>query len=202
MKKIFVNFKSLFVLTVFILFGGCAVQPVVLQPIPVQEPAVPAVKEKPVVCPPVKKELTLSQKARQIYSLGIIGEVEPIRFPPMKTALLARIDTGAAGSSINAQNIQAFEREGKKWISFDVVNLKTGEKNHFEKRLYKQISIKRQLENEERYVVMMTVYIGKEKLSMPFSLSDRGKFEYSVLIGRNIIKGRAIVDPSLAQTLY
>lgn len=177
---------------------GCAKQPVV-----VVSDVVPQVeKTEPIVCPPVKKERTLAQKVKENYSLGIIGEVEPVRFPPMKGALLARIDTGAAGSSVYAQNVQAFEREGKKWVSFDIVNSKTGEKHHFEKRLYKQITIKRQLENEGRYVVMMMLRIGKEKLNIPFSLSNRERFDYPVLIGRNVIKGRAIVDPSLSRTLY
>ncbi len=190
--------KSLFAIIVCCFMSGCAQQPVVVVPETIQK----VEKTEPVVCPPVKKELTLAQKAKQNYSLGIIGEIEPVRFPPMKGALLARIDTGAAGSSINAQNIQSFEREGKKWISFDIVNSETGEKYHFEKRLYKQITIKRQLKNEDRYVVMMMIHIGKEKLNIPFSLANRERFDYPVLIGRNIIKGRAIVDPSLSRTLY
>lgn len=190
--------KNLVAVVFCVFLIGCAQQSVVVEP-----DSVPKVeKAEPLVCPPVKKEQTLAQKVKESYSLGIIGEVEPVRFPPMKGALLARIDTGAAGSSVYAQNVQAFEREGKKWVSFDIVNSKTGEKHHFEKRLYKQITIKRQLENEGRYVVMMMLRIGKEKLNIPFSLSDRGRFDYPVLIGRNVIKGRAIVDPSLSRTLY
>lgn len=190
--------KSLFVIIFSFIVSGCARQPIIVTP----DSAPKIEKTEPITCPPVKKELTLSQKAKENYSLGIIGEVEPVRFPPLKGALLARIDTGAAGSSINAQNIQEFEREGKKWISFEVVNPKTGEKHLFEKRLYKQISIKRQVKKEERYVVLMMVHIGKEKLNIPFSLANRERFDYPVLIGRNIIKGRAIVDPSLSRTLY
>ena len=169
--------KNLVAVVFCVFLIGCAQQSVVVEP-----DSVPKVeKTEPLVCPPVKKEQTLAQKVKESYSLGIIGEVEPVRFPPMKGALLARIDTGAAGSSVYAQNIQAFEREGKKWVSFDIVNSKTG---------------------ENRYVVMMMLRIGKEKLNIPFSLSDRGRFDYPVLIGRNVIKGRAIVDPSLSRTLY
>lgn len=136
------------------------------------------------------------------HSLGIIGAVEPIYFLPMKSAFLARIDTGAQGSAIDVTDLKEFEREGKKWVAFDLVNRQTGEKHHFEKRIYRQATIKRQGDSEDRLVVLMTIRIGKEKLTIPFSLTDRHKFEYQALVGRNILKGRAIVDTAISKTLY
>ena len=52
------------------------------------------------------------------HVLGIIGEVEPIYMLPMKAPIVARIDTGATTSSIDADNITPFERDG--WNSFSV----------------------------------------------------------------------------------
>ena len=63
----------------------------------------------------------------------IIGGVESVYIPPFEIPFQARIDTGAATSSIDAQNITPFERDGEKWISFDIVNKKTSQKHHFEK---------------------------------------------------------------------
>ncbi len=148
--------------------------------------------------PDVEKDVVKSQTK---HSLGIIGGVEPVYFPPMKKPILARIDTGAENSSIDAQNIVYFEREGEKWVSFDVVN-RSGEKHHFEKRLYKTTTIVRVGDSEKRPVVMMTVKMGKETISALFSLTNREKFDYQGLIGRNILNGRAIVDTSLSKTLY
>ena len=141
-------------------------------------------------------------QAKKTHKLGIIGEVEPVYFLPMKKAVLSRIDTGAETSSIDAQNIQLFEREGVKWVSFDVDNKRTGEKHHFEKRLYRHLTIKRQNESEDRYVVLMTIRMGNEKITAQFSLADRSKFNYQGLIGRNVLQGRAIVDTALSKTLY
>ncbi len=135
------------------------------------------------------------------HSLGIIGAVEPVYFPPMKRPFLSRIDTGAENSSIDAQNIVYFEREGEKWVAFDLIN-RTGGRHHFEKRLYKTTTITRVGESEKRPVVMMTVKMGKETISALFSLVNREKFDYQALIGRNILNGRAIVDTSLSKTLY
>lgn len=166
---------------------------ITFQPMKTEMVAVPA--PQPTVQPtkPVKSKT---------HSLGIIGAVEPVYFLPMKSAFLARIDTGAQGSSIDVSELQEFEREGKKWVSFDLVNRQTGEKHHFEKRIYRQATIKRQGDSEDRIVVLMTVRMGKEKLTVPFSLADRSKFDYQALIGRNILKGRAIVDTALSKTLY
>ena len=58
----------------------------------------------------------------------IIGGVESVYIPPFEIPFQARIDTGAATSSIDAQNITPFERDGEKWISFDIVNKKTSQK--------------------------------------------------------------------------
>lgn len=165
------------------------------------QPKIEIKETKQKSCPVCKKE-SIQQLVKKTYSLGIIGAIEPIRFPPMKSPLLARIDTGAQGSSVDAQNIQEFEREGKDWVAFDVKNPQTNEVYRFEKPLHKQVTIKRQLEKERRMVVLMNIKIGKETLTVPFSLADRENFNYPVLIGRNILTGRAIVDTSKSETLY
>lgn len=175
---------------------GCttpAKEPVVPEPVPT-----PPVVEKVVVPPkPAQK-----QKPIKTHSLGIIGEVEPIYFLPMKSAFLARIDTGAKSSSIDVTDLHEFEREGEKWVSFYLVNRKTKEQHLFEKRLQRQVKIKREGSSEARLVVLMTVRFGKEKLTVPFSLADRSKFDYQALVGRNILQGRAIVDINRSMTLY
>ncbi len=190
----------LFILLGCFCLSSCVASDEVIAPIesqPIVEPQVqvtPVIIAQPVVQPKPVKSKT--------HSLGVIGEIEPVYFLPMKSAFFARIDTGAKGSSIDVANLQEFEREGKKWVSFDLINRRNGETHHFEKKLQRQTKIKRQGETEERLVVMMTIRIGREKLTVPFSLADRNKFEYQALIGRNILTGRAIVDTSLSKTLY
>ena len=191
---------SFFVLCLLAL-TGCAVSNPEPTPIP-QQPKIEVKKQKPKSSPVVCKQETAQQLIKKTHSLGIIGAFEPVRLPPMKSPLLARIDTGAQGSSVDAQNIQEFEREGKDWVAFDVTNPQTKEVYRFEKPLHKQVTIKRQLEKERRMVVLMNIKIGKETLTVPFSLADRENFNYPVLIGRNILTGRAIVDTAKSETLY
>lgn len=120
----------------------------------------------------------------------------------MKTPFPARIDTGATNSSVDVSELHKFERDGEKWVSFVLVNEENGESHRFEKKIERKTTIKRINEREKRIVVMMDVKFGNEIINAEFSLADREKFEYQALIGRNIISGRAIVDPSISNTLH
>lgn len=151
---------------------------------------------KPTIVPAV--EVKKADDHRQ----NIIGEVEPVYLPPIKTPFLARIDTGAQNSAIDARNIRFFERDGEKWVSFTIINRQSGESHRFEKELDRHVTIKRIEESEKRPMIEMDVKFGTETFTALFSLADRRKFEYQALIGRNILTGRAIVDTSLANTLH
>ena len=140
-------------------------------------------------------------KPENINRQIIIGEVEPVYFPPMKSPFYARIDTGALGSAIDVRNPKLFERDGEKWVSFTLTNRETGEKYKFEKPIIKNITIKRIGEDEKRVLIKMDMKFGDRIITENFSLADREKFEYQALVGRNILTGRAIVDTSLSYTL-
>lgn len=176
MKKIC---KSLLVLGIILMSSSCQNQ--VKQP-----PIVPAV-EVPV---PAKR------------GLEIIGGVEPVYFLPIKIPFDARIDTGAETSSVDVSKIRMFERDGEKWVSFELNHDDIGEKHRFEKRIIRKVTIRRIGKDEQRVVVNMDVKIGNELFNADFTLADRDKFNYQALIGRNIIKGRYIVDPSIENTLH
>lgn len=132
----------------------------------------------------------------------IAGGIETLYIVPLEMPFQARMDTGAETSSIDAQNLKPFERDGEKWISFDVINRKNGEIKHFEKPIKRKTHIVRTGEKEHRYVVLLDVKMGQELINAEFTLNDRTKFDYQVLIGRNIINGRFIIDPTLENTMH
>ena len=132
---------------------------------------------------------------------NVIGAVERIYFLPIKSPFMARVDTGATTSSVDAENIKRFERDGQRWVSFTLVNRDTKEKYDFEKPLSRRVKIKRTGEEEHRVTVNMDVKMGKETFVAEFTLNERHDFEYQGLIGRNILSGRAIVDVSISNTL-
>lgn len=135
-------------------------------------------------------------------NLPIVGGVENLYIPPFEISFQARMDTGAETSSIDAQNIRPFERDGEKWVSFNITNRKNGQKHHFEKPIIRKTSIIRTLKEEKRYVVHFAIKMGDEIIDTEFTLNDRSKFEYQILIGRNIISGRYLIDSSIENTLH
>lgn len=139
---------------------------------------------------------------QQKSTLPIIGGVENLYIPPFEISFQARMDTGAETSSIDAQNIRPFERDGEKWISFDITNRKNGQKHHFEKPIIRKTNIVRTIQGEKRYVVHFAIKMGNEIIDTEFTLNDRSKFEYQILIGRNIISGRYLIDSSIENTLH
>ena len=134
--------------------------------------------------------------------MPIVGGVETLYIPPFEVSFQARMDTGAETSSIDAKNIRHFERDGEKWVSFDITNRKNNQTHHFERPVVRKTSIIRTGNEEKRYVVNFDIKMGEEIIGAEFTLNDRSKFEYQVLIGRNIINGRYLIDSSTENTLH
>lgn len=161
-----------------------------------------ACQSKQVIVPAVVHNVnTTTEVVVEKAHLPIIGEVEPIYFLPMKSPFFARIDTGATTSSLDCQNVQYFERDGEKWVSFKLINRKTKEEHTFEKKIERTFKVKRIGKDERRKAIKMDVKMGNEVFSAVFSIADRNSFEYQGLIGRNILTGRFIVDTSTSYTL-
>jgi len=135
------------------------------------------------------------------YPLGIIGGIEPIMIDDMENLFDARIDSGADTSSIDAKNIKFFERDGKPWVKFEVINRETGEYKLFKKPIARNVKIKKLSSYDRRKVVLLDVKFGNLNLQREFTLTDRSKYEYQVLIGRNLINGIALIDVAKKETL-
>ena len=139
------------------------------------------------------------KKTRDNAEKMVLGELEHIYLPPLKSAFAARVDTGAVVSSLDAADIK-FSKTDKR-VSFTVINRETKEKHTFRKAVIRNTTITRVYENEVRPVVEMDVKLGGEKFKAEFTLADRRKFQYQMLVGRNILGGRAVVDVSVKNML-
>ena len=128
----------------------------------------------------------------------VIGEVEPVTLVKAGITLPARIDTGATSCSLDATNIERFERDGKKWVRFTLTERKSGNVHKLERKLSRTVKITRHgKESQERPVVKMKALLGGVALYKEFTLTDRSEFTYQVLIGRNFLEGEFIVDVTL-----
>lgn len=126
----------------------------------------------------------------------ILGESETVWLDAVASEFSARVDTGAATSSLNASDINIFERDGKPWVSFKLPITDNNESMTLELPIVRQVRI-RQASAEElelRPVVELTIRLGSHIEKAEFTLSDRSKMNHPVLLGREFLKDIAVVD--------
>lgn len=130
-------------------------------------------------------------------NLPIVGAVEWATVEPGNIRMAARIDTGAATTSIHAESIELIEKDGKRWVHFALLDPATNEQVQIEERLRRKVVIKQNGGDEERrYVVKLWISLGEIRSLVEVTLSDRDHMEYPLLIGRNMLVDTAIVDVS------
>ncbi len=140
----------------------------------------------------VHKKQSIKETDNTTY---IVGQTEKVALTQKKFVYKARIDTGATTCSANATDIVEFVRDGKKWVRFNMIDPKTKKKVQFEKRLSRTVPIKRHgAKDQIRKAVKLPIELGEIHDVVEFTLTDRSKFEYPILIGRNFLAGNAIVD--------
>lgn len=136
-------------------------------------------------------------------NLLVVGGVERVQVEPQGVVLEARIDTGARTSSIDAQDIVPFERDGKPWVKFRLP-LRDDKKSSVEitTPVTGRASIKRHGEAPlRRLVVSLRVVLGPIDRVSDFTLADRAGYDFPVLIGRSYLQGLALVDVDREKTL-
>lgn len=163
-------------------------------------PAIEPIPEPAVAPVSAEKKIEDQQPiadARTVNDLIVVGEIEPVTLVAPKLIMPARIDTGATTSSVDAQNINKFERDGKSWVKFSIKNRKTGKITELESQIIRIVKIKGHGgESKMRTVTKLKMKLGAVTLASEFSLTDRSSFEYPILIGRNVLDGSFIVDVS------
>lgn len=115
--------------------------------------------------------------------------------------MAAKLDTGAYTSSVHAEEKKLFERDGKKWVRFVVLDPRNKEAGRIriEAPLIRIARIKEPGGNSEaREVVRLPMRIGDRRLKTDFTLSDRSNMLNPVLIGRTTIRELGWIDPSRA----
>ncbi len=117
-----------------------------------------------------------------------IGVVEDVVLLPWRVKLPARIDTGAAQTSLDARDIV---------IKGDSVDFKLPEKYgglQLSLPLVARKTVRSAEAREQRPVVMMEFCLGSKHIRTRVNLNDRSKVKYPFLVGRNALKKNFIVD--------
>ena len=156
-----------------------------------------AVEQPPIPTPETNDTLDVSPLKTTDGRL-ILGSVETVRLDPLGIIYEARIDTGAETSSIDAQNIVPFERDGRRWVRFELQDAGQSEPVVVEKRIRRFVLVSQTnvAEPDRRPVVRMRIQVGASTETVDISLTNRSRMSYPILLGREYLLDRAIVDVS------
>ena len=134
-----------------------------------------------------------------LQSKIILGSEEWCTLPELGIpSIKARVDSGAKTSALHAKNIAPFIKDDQNWVRFDVNPIQNNVKTvvHCEaplvdKRIVKSSSGFR----EQRYVIQTSLEIGDSKWVIEMTLTNRDSMGFRMLLGREAMSGRVLVDP-------
>jgi ribosomal protein S6--L-glutamate ligase len=132
---------------------------------------------------------------------GIIGWREWCELPDLQLpGVLAKIDTGAKTSSLHAFNIRSSPR-GEGWLCFCVHPVQRRRKPVIECEA-RCVDIRAVTSSngtsEERPVIETTLVMGGRRFLSEITLTNRDEMGFRMLIGRQSLTKRFLVDPALS----
>jgi len=129
-----------------------------------------------------------------------LGALEVCNLPQLEISKLhIRVDTGAQTSSLHVDNIEEFQHNDELWVSFDIhpdvhnvdTVVRRKAKVH-DTRVVKSSSG----DKEKRHVIQTNIVLGDQSWPIHLTLTDRSSMTYLMLLGRQAMDGRILVDPS------
>ncbi|MEM7664251.1 MAG: RimK/LysX family protein [Pseudomonadota bacterium] len=126
--------------------------------------------------------------------LPVVGWRELVSLPDLAlSGIPAKIDTGARTSSLHAEVLDDFERDGEQFVRFGVDwdgERREGVAVHVDIRGITSSNG----ETQRRYVIKTPLIIGDVRFRAEISLADRSDMKFPMLIGRSSLRRRFLVD--------
>ncbi|MEB3414722.1 RimK/LysX family protein [Alteriqipengyuania sp. WL0013] len=127
---------------------------------------------------------------------AIVGWRELVALPELGLRHLpAKIDSGARTSSLHAEVLEQFERDGEKFVRFAV---------DFPQQKVRQVCEAVHVdirgitssngETQKRFVIKTPLTIGSETYRVEISLANRADMKFPMLVGRSSLRRRFLVD--------
>ena len=143
----------------------------------------------------------LAEPPATVDGMLIAGYFESAIIAEVPFRMRAKLDTGADTTAIHSARTAILERDDARQVRF-VVTGSRGRSVTLERRLVR-MSVVRNLDGPslERPVVMLEICVGTVRRLVEVSLADRTGFSTPLLIGRNFLAGRILVDSGRASLL-
>lgn len=135
----------------------------------------------------------------------IVGALETCDLPELTIEdLHIRVDTGAATSSLHVDNLVSFDKDGEEWVAFDI----HPDYHNVEKVVRREAKVNKvktikssTATREQRFVISTDIVLGEQRWEIQLTLTDRSEMTYLMLLGREAMTDRIIVDPSIEYVL-
>lgn len=136
---------------------------------------------------------------------AIIGWREWVSLPQLGVeAVKPKIDTGARSSSLHAFHIETFVRDEAPWVRFEVHPLQR--RKHPTIQCEAPILERRDVKSSSghitrRLVIRTQVCLGGRCWPIDLTLASRDQMGFRMLLGREAVRGRFLVDPKRSYLL-
>ena len=129
--------------------------------------------------------------------MKFVGWRETVSLPKFKlNDLRAKIDTGAKTSALHADKIEFLSINGIRYVRFMFIN-DEGEEIIVKTPLIEERAIKSSNGDKTvRPVVKTDIRMGSERFEIEVTLINRDLMGFKMLIGREALNGRFLINPS------
>lgn len=137
--------------------------------------------------------------------MKVLGRAERIDLPEFGlTNLPAKVDTGAYSSSIDCEKVELIQQDSEQSLSF--VLLRPGRDGYTGNSVTTKDFDVTEVTNangvQKRFVIFTDMIVNGETAKCRFTLTDRSKLRYPVLIGRRFIRDAGyMVDVTVGEGL-
>ncbi len=127
----------------------------------------------------------------------VLGYLENVEVGNLGLSMKAKLDTGADTTSVFARDIELYKRSKRDtWVKFRLIG-KDGRTVRYDQNVIRFTRIKtKNGGNIKRPVIHLPLCVGGRSGLAEINLADRSGFNYDVLIGREFLAHRIVVDPS------
>jgi hypothetical protein len=130
----------------------------------------------------------------------VIGWREWVELPGLKVGRIkAKLDTGARTSALHAFNLKRYTKYGAAHVRFDVHPVQRKRKPTVRCRalvIDHRTVTDSGGRREERPVIRTTLKLGKSLYRIELTLTDRDEMGFRLLLGRQALRRRYLIDPA------
>lgn len=134
----------------------------------------------------------------------VIGWREWISLPDLEVLVKAKVDTGARSSALHAFDVEGFRQRGRSMVRFvihpiqrDLTTTVWAEAPLIGEKMVRSSSGRAEL----RPVIETDLRAGDERWAIEVTLTRRDVMGFRMLLGRQAIRGRFVVDPARSYLL-